>query len=556
MRWFLTVFLLFVPGLVFGDVFEGEFSDKLGNIVEVKAISSRVYVLKKRVFENGRERIIRGRGVLVNGTLYGQFNKKKSKSFKNRLKVLGGEDEDDDITLGEFVLTRREAERVKGELALKQEAAKRIAVARTLAAGPPKRSPKSKNEKSAQKSTGQSSNVGVIRPQPNSKGSSGGGGSIPPTVPSALTLLALAALRRRQKSRFIAKGKRVGGVAYKKVLPGIRASLSFSARDKLLRAKLAKGEAGIARRLTERLKELPQSVELLFFADGLRDLGARSNINRLGTHAKRMAAQLEKLAEVIDKIVGIASQEGNRSFELLAQEKRLNRVIDKLEHHRSANVFLSDEILKVGGDDPRNKIVDLADPTKNFERGGILQYTIGYGKLAAYAVADYTLGNLSRTDANIDDYNAGRIDDEEYRSRELNGVVNDVGKLAITVAVNSLPPVTKMSKVGEIGFSTTMNALGGTGNFVVDALTGKGRGEKVESKDLLKELAGAVIAGALAPAGGVKLTKAVPQTAKRAFLRKVANARVLDAAISKGLEAGFSTPSPKEPKEKKLRTKR
>ncbi|MDF1661428.1 MAG: hypothetical protein P1V97_06630, partial [Planctomycetota bacterium] len=372
-------------------------------------------------------------------------------------------------------------------------------------------------------------------------------GGLPPAAPAALALLALAVARRR-RLRFAPKAKRVGGVVYRDVMGKIRGALSFSSRDQSLRKDLSARGVGVAVRLATRLRFLPRPEGLLVYADALRDLGSRATANRFKKQSIRTAERLEDLATAIDKTLKIAVGSGNRDIAFLEQEKEFNKIIDSLEDERSRDVFFSEELLKVRGEDPRNRIVDFADPTANFMAGGVINYGIGYSKLALFAIADFTLGNLSRTDANISDFNEGKIDAEEYKSRELNGAVNDVAKLGITVVASSIQPAMKLSKLGKVGFSLAIELSEASSNLAVDAVTGKGRGELLTNGDLLKEGSAAVLNALLTPAGGVKLLRKAPQSAKRQLLGRFANEKVQDVVVGKLFDQAVSK-KPKAVKE-------
>ncbi|MDF1663771.1 MAG: hypothetical protein P1V97_18520, partial [Planctomycetota bacterium] len=127
MRQFLMVLVLVLfPQFAFGDVFEGRFADKTGHFIEVRKIGKQIYELKKTVIENGKERVILGEGVLVNGKLFGKFGRgRKGRSFRSRVGVLGGGKSEVDLTLGELIVTRREAEKRRAEDELKERARER-----------------------------------------------------------------------------------------------------------------------------------------------------------------------------------------------------------------------------------------------------------------------------------------------------------------------------------------------------------------------------------------------------------------------------------------------
>lgn len=559
----IVLVMVLFPQFAFGDVFEGRFPDKTGNIVEVKAIGKRIYELKKTVIENGKERVIRGRGVVVNGKLFGKFRRnKKGKSFRSRLgEIGGGESEVDiDVTLGELIITLRDAERRKAEAELKERARERgfeeakpidFNKVRSVFARPDLRVVKIEKAVPARKQRALVKAQSTSKKREQDRKEKGG---LPPAVPAALALLALAAARRR-RLRLVPKGKTVGGKVFRGVLPKISGALIFSARDRALRKALSLDGRGVAGRLATRLKFLPRPEGLIVYADALRDLGRRSTIQRFQKFSIQTAAKLEELANAIDKTLKVAVKVGRKDVEFLEQERALNKIVDELEGLRDGPLFLSDELLKVRGDDPRNRIIDVwFDPTEQFTKGGFINKAFGFAKLGTYAVLDSVLGTLSRTDANIAEYNEGLFGDEEYKSRQWKGAANDLGKLGIVVLTSAIQPTYKLGKVGQVGFAFAKNMIGAAGRLTVDAVTEKGRGVEVTNSDLAKEGAVAVLSALLAPAGNVNVSKAVPQSAGRQLFRQAANAKVQGAIVKKLVNGVADAVWPEEKKRKLVKS--
>jgi hypothetical protein len=584
----ITGLILLAPSSALADTFEGLFKDKDGAQVRVTKNENRSsYLLEKTISQkDGSLKRIKGQGTVVNGRLQGRFNttNPKKSSFRARLQILENKEIIKDISLGSsFSLTPKQAQlrRILPPLkTAKEDQADTIVVPEEpnkieTPKIPPIYDP---FKRPAPKHT---ISIASKRQRKNPR---------PPILPIALLLLALTPFRRRKKTQPRIRARHR---LFKKALAKIRQQLTFVTNDNQLRNKLSFNKNTASSRLFARQKQLPEAKELRHFSRVVQRLANITEVRKLRNYAKDIARNLNKVADNIDVVNNTKkalAQENNaftkeiqnnfnplnpgnnelkrrvinsRSLEkqLGKDEAQLNKSLNRLSYLKNIPILglLENQIFEkrngqlyrinssAFADDPRNRIVDLFDPTENFASQSISGQVIGYSKLAVYEILDLTNGSLSRADANLSDYNKGLINDRELTIREAKGTIGNVIKTAATAGLAAYKPFSQLKGVDKVVAELSLDLGINAGSIGVDAATGKGRDEYITLNDLKENVASTAINVALNTIGlanGIKgpkvgkVTKVATQAAdgidQVAFnpYREAANAVIQDKAAA------------------------
>jgi hypothetical protein len=527
--------------LALADEFVGKFRLPDGGEVKVSKSSTGIgYNLKKTYFVNKKRKTARGRAFVQNGQLIGKIHiKQKKASIRSRLGLITGKEVKNDINFVEsFNLTVEQANntridekptaKAQAPTARNQVKTKKAVASKT----PEKASPKVKAKSKATAKVQSDSN-----PNPKKK---------PSPSPKPLVIFVAAAMAARllddERKRAKKSGKKIRFGQFKNGLNAIRKGLSFF--GKFQKSPAAPKKGNVFGRLGALLQKAGNTKELEVLNKSIKDFADKVDVPRLKSHALRIAESVDKFTANVDKIRNTAKELAKKQEKLardfkkaikgkdakevkrirkqfvkdvnaaekdfIKQEKKLDKDIKRLQFLKDIEILGIDfEVVKnitknhgLAGDN-HNRIVDLADPTANLVSGNTLGLIKDYALLSTYAALDQgSFGYLTATDANITDYNKGKIDDKTFNRRAAKGAAGTVLKVAALSFVSSFKPLAGTSKFFLAGEATLKATFMTASNIAIDYGTGKGRDQNLSKDDIKRRFIELPVNAAMIATGG------------------------------------------------------